>query len=568
MNIRSFGVLPVVCVLLVLACQDKNDDDTVLLKLGNEAYSQEAYSHFSLMMRYFPSLNPQAFPFNREPITTMLETELLYRRVPSEVKKRVGKGTDDWQWRKRYYQAHLFMDNVLGRNMGISDEAIEQYYEQHKDELYKPLLKANVGDSASEGSATARDSVVYRPLAEVRDDIIKRLFITQYPPDSAFVARNFSDSVPDSAAVAQQWLSHVSERLRRRDFDFFLTRFYREYHGDEMPDSVELLVGEGKVIEPHEIEIAINWLPESERDRFSSAYGQREMAKWVMRWKIFSRKAKETGYTSNDDVTGVIDWAWKYHLVNSYIDDILLPKLREDNSVDTALCVYSYWDRNNRVEDTPDSAALAREIESKATRMLAIRLDSTIYELRKRAGVTFLQSDYTDNKALPPDSLAKIADSLRDSGQTKEAETYYRRLAGGYPFLPEGNDALVELAKLITENRDFRDAIRNYRLHLFRTSDTNKMSNDFFMIGFVYDEHLNTPELAEVNYKWVLEHTPACDWADDAEFLMLHLDEPMVRISDLRAEAVRQGRDVSFDDELTEDEMSEAPADGGQTSQL
>jgi len=560
MSTRSAKFLPLVCCLLAFACQNSGVDEDTVAKVGNKAFSQEDYEQFSSMIRYFPSTNPQVFPTNRKPITTMVETELLYRKAPGSVKRSVGKKTDTWEWRKTYYEAHAYMANILNRNLGFSDEAIEQYYEEHKEDSFKTVVQVPTSDSASVDSASAdseaavatRDSVAYKPLEEVRNRVIKALFIQKYPPDTSFVQRYFPDSVPDSAVVAERWYRHMSNYLRTTDQDFFLEHVYKDFYGEEMPDSIEKLIGEGKLIEPGDLEVVTNWLPESERKRWTTEHGRKQLARWVMRWKLFGRKAVESGYAATDEVAGMLDWAWKYHVVNAYVDQDLIPRLKDDVSVDTTLCTYSYWDNIRKVEQPPDSAGLAREIGKMEDRLLAIHLDSMVYKLRKRAGVTFPKSDYRDDKFLPPDSLLTIADSLRDSGQSKEAETYYRRLAGGYPFLPEGAEALSELAKLFTERQNYREAIRNHRLYLFHVEDTNKVSYAYFMIGFIYDEHLNKPQLAEVNYKWVLKNARDGELADDAEFLMLHLAEPMVRIDDLRAEAIRQGRDVDFGDESDE----------------
>ena len=65
-----------------------------------------------------------------------------------------------------------------------------------------------------------------------------------------------------------------------------------------------------------------------------------------------------------------------------------------------------------------------------------------------------------------------------------------------------------------------------------------------FMIGFIYDEYLDKPEIAEANYKWVLKNAPGCELADDAEFMMLHLGEQMASVDELQAEVKRQGKKV------------------------
>ena len=95
-----------------------------------------------------------------------------------------------------------------------------------------------------------------------------------------------------------------------------------------------------------------------------------------------------------------------------------------------------------------------------------------------------------------------------------------------------------------TEKGEYSDAVKNYRDFIVLVNDKAKLCNTFFMIGFIYDEYLNKPDLAEANYKWVLKNTPTCDLADDAEFMCLHLGEPMNSVEELRAEAKRQGKKV------------------------
>jgi hypothetical protein len=104
--------------------------------------------------------------------------------------------------------------------------------------------------------------------------------------------------------------------------------------------------------------------------------------------------------------------------------------------------------------------------------------------------------------------------------------------------------ALTEMAKIQTEKGKYRDAINNYRDYILMGGDAERRCNTFFMIGFIYDEYLNKSENAEVHYKWILKNTPDCELADDAEFMCLHLDEPMTSVEELQAEARRQGRKI------------------------
>jgi hypothetical protein len=117
-------------------------------------------------------------------------------------------------------------------------------------------------------------------------------------------------------------------------------------------------------------------------------------------------------------------------------------------------------------------------------------------------------------------------------------------LVRSFPFTDQGKQAFSELAKIQTENGQYRDAIQNYRHLLLWGTDKTKQCNTFFMIGFIYDEYLDKPDMAEANYRWVLKYTPDCDLSDDAEFMVQHLDEPLTSVEELRDEAVRQGRNV------------------------
>jgi outer membrane protein assembly factor BamD (BamD/ComL family) len=158
--------------------------------------------------------------------------------------------------------------------------------------------------------------------------------------------------------------------------------------------------------------------------------------------------------------------------------------------------------------------------------------------------VTVLQSDFVDDMAGNPAQLIAHADSLRDTGNTSESQRIYEALSRGFLFTPEGMRSLIELAKIMTEQQQYTQAIKNYRDYLVLSHDVSKRCNTFFMIGFIYDEYLNRSEDARVNYRWVLKNTPDCELTDDAEFMSLHLGEAMNSVEELRAEAMRQGKKV------------------------
>ena len=144
-----------------------------------------------------------------------------------------------------------------------------------------------------------------------------------------------------------------------------------------------------------------------------------------------------------------------------------------------------------------------------------------------------------------PAVLYRTADSLVTTGQSAAADSLFSILANSYPFLPQGTAAMAEHGRFLTDSGRYMDAIKAYRRYLLSDKKQEKRCNTMFMIGFNYGEYLRLPILAEKNYKWILKYIPNCELADDAEFMTLHLDEPMITVEEIREEASRQGKKQS-----------------------
>jgi tetratricopeptide (TPR) repeat protein len=232
----------------------------------------------------------------------------------------------------------------------------------------------------------------------------------------------------------------------------------------------------------------------------------------------------------------------KLTVVNDYLAENQILPAQSSAVFDTAMCTYAYWDEQGNPWKMPDSADLAGVFARYRNLTSAIRIDAQLHELRKKAKVTIEKTDVHDNLNDDPAALIAHADSARDTGNSGEAEATYRRLVSSFSFSHEGIRAYSEIAKILTERQKYPEAIQYYRDYLVLSSDTTKRYNTFFMIGFIYDEYLNKPELAELNYQWILKQAPKCDLADDAEFMCLHLGEAMNSVEELRDEAARQGK--------------------------
>jgi tetratricopeptide (TPR) repeat protein len=327
-----------------------------------------------------------------------------------------------------------------------------------------------------------------------------------------------------------------------------MKKFFKEDFGKPYPDSLSEVFGKGKPITQADFDVILSWLPAERREYYSNSEGKKELVEWLLKWKLFSAHAEKSGFTKQPEIKKALDWAWKVEVATEYVNKVLLPKAQVSKSLDTTMVKYALTDDAGAANLNPDTSDLNRRLESLNVQNSTLAIDSIIFGLRNKVGVTFFQNDWRDEKSQNPVKLIATADSLRDSAKTDEAERIYNTLSNEYSFSPEGKRALIEAAKILTEKQSYYQAIANYRRYLINGDDKSKFCNVFFMIGFIYDEYLDKPELAEINYKYVLKNLPGCELTDDAEFMMLHLGEPMSSIEELQSEALRQGRKVEPSD--------------------
>lgn len=539
----------IIIVPLLFFCTKKDTSDGVV-KIGSTVITKEQHQAFKKIVRMYPTDPGSFFPNIRSTISHLIETEVLYDKAISRSFKDSIKKTDDWKWKQRYYPAQLYLLDFLGDNLGVTEEKITAYYEANKDSFKVTVsVNSNKKDSTVEDSTeteeTKKDSVYYKELSEVRNQIIERLFLEENAPDSAFLATY--DSLPEEKELTQQWIRYVRQKIP----EYFMKKAYKEKTGSPYPDSLDEVFGDGKIITPADLDVILSWIPESRRKMYEKPDRKRELVEWLLKWKLFSEIVEKTGRNQLPLVKNVLVWGWKLNVVYAYMNNVIEAQAEAAVTVDTAMAIYAYYDDNGYKKFPVESQQFKNKL-SKLMRDAESRyIDSVIIHYRRTQKITFLQSDWTDDKNEDPASLIAKANALRDSGKTTEAKSAYLDLSKTFPFTPEGQTSLIEMAKIQTEQQLYTQAIRNYRDFLLTSNDHSKRCNTFFMIGFIYDEYLNKPLHAEYNYKWVLKNTPECELADDAEFMMLHLSEPMSSVEELRDEAQRQGREVEEDEPQT-----------------
>ncbi len=524
-------------ILIVLStsgmvCTKKKSTEEVVVRINKKIITKDRFNAFDRAARMYPTDPGAYFPVYRPTISHLIETEVLYSQQGVKKIRDSLEKTDDWKWKKRYYPAQIFLTDYIVENRCFPDEKIKAYYEAHKDS-FKVTIK---------GDSTKKDSSYYRPLEEVRGIILDSLFLKENPPDSAFLAKY--DSLPEKAEIERQWLYHIRQTLS----SFFMKKIYKEMTGKPYPDSVSEIFGEGKYITQADMNVIMSWIEESRRQFYDSPERKKELVEWLVKWKLFSEYAEKIGRNKLPIVKQVLEWSRKLNAVYCYVTTRLEPALRASINIDTSMMRYAYYDDYGYFPADKDSASFSNKIKSEIEELMRMKVDSVIITYRRKYDITFLQNDWKDSKNDKPSELLAKADVLRDSGKTSEAKDAYEAVTKDFMLFPEGQNALVELAKLQTEQQLYTQAINNYRKSLLLNPDRSKRCNTFFMIGFIYDEYLDRPLYAEENYKWVLKNTPDCELADDAEFMMCHLDEPMTSVEELRDEAQRQGRKIDAEE--------------------
>lgn len=530
--IQRYPLVVTLFIFVILLSCVKEESDGDLLRIGSAVLRASDMNAFTGITKDHPLTSPEFALGKRLPVTAFIECAALYHKQrfkPVNLKYRFSR---DWYWKKRYILAVNFISDVLQRHLGYSDKELENYYTQNRSEFTSPVPYDSAGITCS--------TTVITPFnADTKRQIAEKLFLRDYRPDTAFLTAN--PHLTDENMLKRQWIKHMRHEGYK---EVFFKKFFKEKYGTAYPDSSDLLVGKGKILSKNDIDALLLWLSEGRREMVkANKQSLNEFTTIIMRWFLFSEWAKTSGYASQPHIRAKLKWLWRYEVAQRYINDVIAPTIHKDVAIDSVMARFSYRDEYNipgRIVDTTRKNDYFKRLFKQQAMVL---YDEQLDRIRRDAQVTFLDETWGDGKNRDPAQLFQRADSLREMGDAAKAEELYRTLADAFSFTGEGKKALTEIAKRLTEKGFYTEAIRSYRRALIAgNADAEKQCTHMFMIGFIYDEYLNRLDMAESNYKWVLKNAPGCDYADEAEFMMLHLGERTENAVELQAEAMRQGR--------------------------
>lgn len=521
---KKFGLTLCLCgLILFFGCSKKDvkDTDPNVLDapfgiIAGKTYAIGDLIAFNSMMYHHPVREMDGrFPGKRNTTTCFIETQALYQEAYA-YKKQVMNGTE-WKWKEIYIPGQIYQVGVIDKNMGASDEDIYEYYKKHKNEL---LMEFGLGQSDSMDFNRARISVV------------KKLFLGKYPPAAEFSALYSGLS---ESEIETKWF----EQMAGDRGAFFRDVLYKKRFGTDFPkdNPKSELVGSGKLISETELKIVMNWVAKGQN------VPENLVTAKMVSWILFSDEAKRTGYVKADGYKKLKEQFEKFEVVRYYVNDILGDRIKSNFEPNVEFVKFAIADSSKTPSLNISQENIANYADMIKTAMYETKVIEYIHQKRAKANVTLLQKDYIDMFDRSPAQIKREADSLAANQNTERARRVYRDLTEWYLYSQEGIDAFLELAKLHTDSKSYAEAVNSYRKYLLYGGADSEWCKVFFMIGYIYAEYLNKYPLAAMNYRWILKNQPNCSLSEDAEFMYLHLGEPMVDVEELRQESIRQGRE-------------------------
>jgi len=533
-----------------------------IVKVGKVTVGQESFDVFrNRFVRSYPATYPYYFPGHRQPATFMAEAEAIWQLVKSDSLRNKIKASHDWKWKEKYFKSSFFID-LLTDNLGFSDAELKERYNKDKEDFRGTIQIAE-----------GQDSSFIQPYENVKRQVADRVFYEKFPPDSAFMASiENHDHDHDEAAMRNYWLYHV----RSNPLDFFMRKIHKEKTGEVYENEEQVYSEDGsKLFKLEDIDVIRSWLPEGRRNM-----PIKDLVEWLYRWELFSEQVDKLGLTANKpEYRDLMNWALRVEHAFAYLRAEVEPKLAA-LSADPAthgLAELIVLDFMGQPGEFPSPQRVQSEADAIMRRRAMVKVDSMLYTIRNTIKINWLQEEFKDERDIDPAAIFAKADSLREivvSGDlgpelageaATEAERLFRQLTHEFAFTPEGRKAMSELAKMLIdrfgsgqrpERYLISQAIGSYRRSQELETDMDNLCNSFFMVGFAYDEHMKNYTQAEANYKWILRNTPGCALAADAEFMMLHLGEPMTSIEEIQGQSIRQGRKVELEEDADGDVVS------------
>jgi tetratricopeptide (TPR) repeat protein len=514
-KITKFSIVFSILLLLFTSCS-KKDVKEPFAKVGRKTYSMKEFKSFEQMKFYHPVLNKdELFPGKKSVPTLFVETAALLKEAKKYKSQLISQL--DWEWMSTYLPGQFYLRKVVQQNMGFTNDELKGYYDQHKAKI---LIEDSLSGTSFNG---------------LKPTIIKHMFLSKFPPTDEYKS---GYSAKSEENILTSWYDYQKKNVTNLYRDIY----YKEIYGLDFPEKQSELFGEGKLITQKEVEVVVSWLPESEQKKSLEGGDKNSIIGFMINWKIFSQIAEKKGYSKTGSFKAIKSHFLDYELVRYYINSVLPQTITAPKPTDKDNFIYSIWDKKGKSEVEVDSTLLNRKIEEVTAHLKKGAIDKLINSTRASAKVEFLQESFVDNLDMSAAEVASEADSMLQISRFEKSKRLYQKLTDSYIYTEIGKEAFKKLAEIYSDEKNYTKSVEAYRNYLLYSNNRSEWCSVYFMIAYTYGEQIKNLPLAASNYRWILEKNPDCDLADDAEFMYLHLGEPMVDVDDLRDETVRQGK--------------------------
>ncbi len=494
---------------IVIGCGKKENKDSVeFISVNNKVYYEKDYLEFMQMRFIYPNTRKDnVFPGKKLDQTLFSETIILDKNA----KKAESQFIEDFEYKKirNFFKGLYYQKAVIIRNMGFTDATLEDYF-----------IKMDKKDPGYFGDPY---------FQVVREKVAEELFLETNEPDTSI--RNYFKDVDDKA-LRKIWLAEVKKDIPA----FFKKLYYKKYFGKDFPVDPKKIVGKDGIVPDSLVDMAINWLPLKKQNKRSDLKYRLKIANTLICTELFVKEAEKRGWYKEKFNRKILNWFEKYHRVHYYINNIALKEYKDNVVFDRDDFYISYLE---------DSLKIAfddyykNKCDSISNFYRYCYINEKIVKKRNESKLIFLKDNISDDFVYSVSDVYNKIEDYKNKRDIFQVEKYYNILNDELYFKTKGI-GYKNLGEMFYENKKYLKAIKEFRNYIFSNPTKEEKMEAYNLIAFMYDEMGNN-ENAYLNYQWILKNFPGTTAAENAEFAMLHLGEPLLEPELYAEETKRQG---------------------------
>lgn len=508
LKIINFALLIFLFSGMIGCGKKKSNNDVEFISVNGKVYYEKEYLEFMQMRFIYPvTRKDNVFPNKKLDQTLFAETILLDK----ESRKNEKIFRDDFEYEKieDFFKGLYFQKAVIIRNMGFTDAELEDYFNK--------VEKSNPGHFGD-------------PFFQVvREKVADELFLESFPPDTSL--RNYFKDI-DEKALKDLWLREVKKDIP----SFFKKLYFKKKFGKDFPDNPNEIMGKSGIMPDSVIDIAINWLPLKKQEKRNDKKYRLKIANTLICADLFVKEAESRDWYKESFNKKILNWFDMYHRVHYYLNHIVVNEFVNSHVFDKDDFYITY------LEDTVDMP-FNEYFENKRDSLQIFYNYALINEkisiMRKAQKLKFIKEHISDDFALSVNDVNDRILNYMNNNDFFQIKKYYNILNEELFYETKGI-GYKKLGEMYYNNKNYLESIKEFRKFILSNPLKEEKKDAYNLIAYMYDE-MDDNENAFYNYQWILKNFPGTTAAEDAEFAMLHLGEPLLEPEIYAEETKRQG---------------------------